>query len=55
MKTQRGLITPSQTHIHSYNRFEQVFLLNDITANRCYSRAVAPCPLMSEEQLKALI
>ena len=30
-------------------------MLTYTTADRCYDQAVAPCPFMSEEQLKAFI
>jgi len=30
-------------------------LLTDTADDRCYDQAVAPCPLMSEEQLKAFL
>ena len=46
------MIAASQNHIDSHNRNEQVFLLKDTTAERCYDKAVAPRPPMSEEQPK---
>ena len=50
---------PKSIDLHLYNlappKRGAFLLLTDTAADRCYDQAVAPCPPMSEEQLKAFL